>query len=225
MSKTLLSTPLHALVTATVLILLAGCGAPADSRQGNDQAKSDEACRNNPLVKALPPRTAINDLPFERWECTFDTASASYGIEGGKQVDIMLTDTRSPDIDKQPAAAHDIYMRTAGTTRQMTKFNVQTSIATRKAMETQPATLAMIGGPDNLPVIENSPTGDPLVIDGRGAVKDDPGPPGAQALLKDRYVLSIQASDKTGSFNNQFGPRAQALYDPFLKQMHLDLLP
>ncbi|GLQ89833.1 hypothetical protein [Dyella flagellata] len=45
------------------------------------------------------------------------------------------------------------------------------------------------------------------------------------ALLKDRYVLSIGVRDKDGPISGLSGPQAQAIYDPFLKQMHLDALP
>lgn len=195
------SIPLRGVIAASAAMLASGCHAPAD------QAGLEGACRNHALVKALPVRTTINGLPFAGWECTPDTVSASYGIKGGKRVDIILSDTRSPT-------------QSSG---QMTKSNVQTLIATRKSLEAQPAMLALIGGPDYLPVIESSPTGDPLAIN--ISPKGTQVAPGVEALLKDRYVLSVQARDRAGSFNDLSGPRAQALYDPFLQKMHLELLP
>ncbi|GLQ91527.1 hypothetical protein [Dyella acidisoli] len=236
MSKVLLVTPLHTLVIATTLILMTGCSAPAnqnaqktdiqtvaDSSHGNGHAKSEEACSNNLLTKALPPKTTINDLPFERWDCTFNTARAEYGTKGGKEVEITLTDTRSPNINSQPDSLHDFYTHMGETVRQSAQFIVQTSVDTRKNTPAVPGALEAIGGPDYLPIIESTLTGDPLVI--QVGAKDDHTPAEVEALLRDRYALSISGSDKSGQISGLSGSQAQTLYDPFLKQMHLDSLP
>ena len=236
MSKVLPVTPLHALVTTSVLIFLAGCGTPtnqntphsdtstaATASHGNGHAKSEEACRDNLLIKALPPKEAIGELPFERWDCSFNTVSAYYGVDGGKEVEITLNDTRSPNINTQPAALHDFYTHMGETVRQSAQLTVQTAAGTRKETPNVPGALEAIGGPDYLPVVENTPSGDPLVM--QVGAKGDHVPAEAEALIRDRYALTIGAKDKDGQVSGLTGPQAQALYDPFLKQMHLDALP
>jgi hypothetical protein len=235
MSKVLPVTPLYALVTATALIVLASCGAPtnqnapnsaaptAAASQTKNRSNSDEACRDNLLIKALPPQNAIGDLPFERWDCSFNTASAYYGTNGGKEVEVTLNDTRSPNINTQPAAMHDFYTHMGETVRQSAKFTVETAVGTRKETPGVPGALDAIGGPDYLPVVENTATGEPLVI--QVGAKGDHVPAQAEALIKDRYALTIGAKDKDGQITGLSGPQAQALFDPFLKQMHLDALP
>lgn len=236
MSKVLPSNPLHALVTATALILLTGCSAPAnqdasksdsqtatDASHGNSQTKPDEACRDNLLTKALPPKETISGLPFERWQCTFNSVSAKYGVKGGREVEITLNDTRSPNIGTQPASLHDFYTHMGETMRQAAQFTVQTAEGTRKETPSVPGALEAIGGPDYLPVVENTPTGDSLAI--QVGSKGDHVPAEAQALIKDRYALNVGARDQGGQVSGLSGPQAQALYDPFLKQMHLDSLP
>jgi hypothetical protein len=235
MSKVLPVTPLYALVTATALIVLASCGAPtnqnapnsaaptAAASQTKNRSNSDEACRDNLLIKALPPKDSIGGLPFERWNCTFNTASAFYGANSGKEVEITLSDTRSPNIGTQPESMHGFYAHMGETMRQSAQFTVQTAVGTRQETPGVPGALEAIGGPDYLPVVETTPTGDSLVM--QVGSKGDHVPAEAEALIKDRYVLNVGAKDNSGQISGLSGPQAQALYDPFLKQMHLDALP
>jgi len=227
MPKTKESLTVKLLPALMALTLLAACGKQAgESTASNASAgnqASDAKCEGNPLIKAMPPKAAIDGQPFLYWDCEFNSVRAAYGKEGGRQVDVTLTDTRSPDLDKQPAMAIDLLRRTGDSTRAMTQFSVRTSVETGKAMEAQPVTLQMIGGPDYLPIVETAPSGDPIVI--HVSPKGDPSEPTAMAVLKDRYVLNVQAHVKGVTINNVTAPQAQALYDPFLKQMHLDQLP
>ncbi len=239
MRKAFASPSLRRLPPLLALTLLAACGKPAndgtapthmpvdsqvsaDAADARDLAESTAKCAGNPLLKAMPPKATIGDLPFWYWDCEFNSVRAVYGKDGGKQVDITLTDTRSPDFDKQPAMIVDMLKRTADTTRSMTQFAVQGDVATRKAMEQQPVMLQVIGGPDYLPVIETAPSGEPIVI--HVGAKGDPSEDSMSAVLKDRYVLVVQSRDKGVSASGMTGPQAQALYDPYLKQMHLDQL-
>lgn len=231
---------LRHLSTLLAFTLLTACGKPAGdaaapAASSPDQPPSAEAadekqlaestakCEGNPLIKVVPPKATIGNLPFWYWDCTFNSIRAVYGTDGGEQVDINLTDTRSPDFDKQPAITVDMLKRTSDTTRNMTQFAVQTSVETRKSMEQQPVMLEAIGGPDYLPIVETASTGEPIVI--TVGTKNDAGEAGVSAVFKDRYVLVVQASDKNGTVHGLTGPQAQALYDPFLKQLHLDQLP
>jgi hypothetical protein len=235
-----LSSPLRRLPTLLAFTLLAACGkptgestapagAPADTQASTDSADPKDLaertakCENHPLTKAMPPKATIGDLPFWYWECEFNSIHAIYGTNDGKQVDITLTDTRSPDVDKQSALVVDVLKRTADTTRNMTQFAVQTSVETRKAMEQQPETLQVIGGPDYLPVVETASTGEPMVI--TVGTKNDANDASVSAVFKDRFVLVVQAREKDVNISGLTGPQAQALYDPYLKQMHLEHLP
>lgn len=236
MSKKVLPASLCATFIATSFILLTGCsasggqGAPknetqstSDAGKGNSHAKSEAACQDNLLVKALPPKDAINGYPFEFMDCTFNTARAIYGTKHGKEVEVTLSDTRSPGITSQPEAVRGFYTSMGESMRQATKLTVDGSIATRKGMEEQPILLPPIGGPDYLPVIETAPSGEPLVV--QVGAKGSGTPAVVAALLKDRYVVNIEARDGMASVSELSGPQAQAFYDPFLKQMHLELLP
>lgn len=106
--------------------------------------------------------------------------------------------------------------------RQTTKMTVDGEIATRNSMLDTLTLLPPIGGPDYLSVIETAPSGEPLLI--QVGAKDYGTPMVVAALLKDRYVASIQARDGVSSVSNLTGPQAEQFYDPFLQQMHLDLL-
>lgn len=233
------SPSLRRLPALLAFTLLAACGKPAndsavpvnpqadsqasaDGADAKDLAESTAKCEGNPLLKAMPPKATIGDLPFWYWDCTFNSVRAVYGKDGDKQMDITLTDTRSPDIDKQPAMIVDMLTRAAETTRAMTQVAVQGYVETRKALEQEPAMLQAIGGPEYLPVIETAPSGEPIVI--HVGTKGDPSDDAVSAVLKDRYVLVVQASDKNGSAGGMTGPQAQALYEPYLKQMHLEQL-
>lgn len=234
MPKTSLLAPTCLALAIVASILLAGCGAPPDHESAtadapspgvawSGQAGNDAACEEHPLRKAMPSATRIGGLPFAHWECTFNRVRAVYGKEGGNALDITLTDTRSPALNQQPAAAVPMLRSSDDTLRSLTKFTVQGTVETRKAMEAQPMTLQVIGGPDHLPVIETAPNNEPVVI--LVGMKDDPSKTTVTSLLKDRYVLNVQAYDKDGAVNSLTGPQARTLYDPFLKELHLDRLP
>lgn len=236
MSKKVLPASLRATFIATsLIILLAGCSghggqdgpnsdaqAAGNSHKTTGQAKSQEACQDNLLVKALPPKTTINGYPFEFMDCTFNTARAIYGTKDGKEVEVTLSDTRSPGITTQPEAVRGFYTSMGETMRQTAKMTVDGEIATRKSMLDTPMLLPPIGGPDYLSVIETAPTGEPVVI--QVGAKDNGTPAVVAALLKDRYVVNIQARDGVSSVSNLTGPQAQQFYDPFLHQMHLEQL-
>ena len=220
--------------------LLAACGKPADessapsgqadTASSGDQAASDAReraestakCEGNPLIPAMPPKSAIGDLPFEMWDCTFNSIRAVYGKDGGKEVSITLTDTRSPGMDKEPTMK-DFYHRSSELQRTTTQSGVQILVAALEGSTSNPASVEAIGGPDYLPIVRSTPSGDPLVI--HVGAKSDPSAAEALAVLKDRYVLMLQASDKDGPISGLSGPQALAMYEPFLKQLHLDQLP
>ncbi|QNK00617.1 hypothetical protein [Dyella telluris] len=225
--------------------LLAGCGkhednAPAPSAENTDaadtaaQAKADAAarardeaastaqCAGNPLIKAMPPKTTIDGLPFRTWECTFNTIHAVYGKDDGKQVDISLTDTRSPDIDKQPVMK-DFYRRTADTQLAITQSSVQMLVATIDSFKANPALTNAIGGPEYASMAEPSATKDPIVI--HVGSKEDDAPAEVIALFKDRHVLTMRANDNGSAVTGLTAAQAQALYDPFIQQLHPELLP
>nr|WP_199042458.1 hypothetical protein [Dyella sp. ASV24] len=242
MRKTLSSPLLRRLpVLFAVTLLLAACGEPtndhaaaagapadntqesADTANAKELAESTAKCESNTLTKAMPPKSAVGGLPFWYWNCSFNTLGAVYGTDGGQQMEITLTDTRSPELDKQPAIMVETIKQASDGTRSLTQLSVQNYVETRKLMEQQPSTLEVIGGPDYMPIIETGPAGEPIVI--HVGAKISPSEDGVSALLKDRYVLVVQARDKDGSpVMGMTAPQAQALYDPYLKQMHLDLL-
>ncbi|PMQ05504.1 hypothetical protein DyAD56_09245 [Dyella sp. AD56] len=229
---------LPALLAFTLLV--AACGKPtddhataasppadtqgsADASNANELAESTAKCESNPLTKAMPPKSVVGDLPFWYWHCTFNTLSAVYGTDGGKQVEIMLTDTRPPELDKESGITAETFKQAADGTRSLTQLSVQNYVETRKLMEQQPSMVEVIGGPDYMPIIETGPAGEPIVI--YVGAKISPSEDAVSALLKDRYVLAVQARDKEGrSATGMTAPQAQALYDPYLKQMHLDVL-
>jgi predicted outer membrane protein len=221
-----------------LIALLAACGKhednaatpqstespPAADRasQAQEEAAATAACEGNPLAKAMPPKTAINGLPFRTWDCTFNSIHAVYGTEGGKEVEISLTDTLSPDIDKQPAM-QDFYRRTFNGQRAMAQSTVQLLTSTIDGFKANPGLLELIGGPDYEPVAESSATGDPILIQiGR---KDEQSPAEVIAVFKQRHVFHMQANDKDGATTGMNGPQARALYDPFLKELQVDKLP
>jgi hypothetical protein len=239
MRKTFHSSSSRLLPALLVIATLTACGkheensaasapppSPSTEQSAAAQAQEDAAstakCEGNPLTKAMPPQTTIDGLPFRLWSCTFNSVRAVYGKEGGKQVDISITDTRSPDIDKQPAM-QDFYHRTFDTQRSMTQFSVQMLVSTIDAAKSHPDTLNTVGGPDYAPIAVPSPTGDPMLI--HVGAQTDITPVEVVALFKDRHVLTMQASDKDGAITSLTGPKAQALFQPFIQQIHPELLP
>lgn len=229
---------LPALLAFTLLV--AACGKPtddhatadtppADTQASDDasiakeRAESTAQCESNPLTKAMPPKSEVGGLPFWYYNCAFNTLGAVYGADGGRQVEITLTDTRSPELDRQSAITVETIKQASNGTRSLAQLSVQNYVETRKLMEQQPSTLEVIGGPDYMPIIETGPSGEPIVI--HVGAKISPSEDGVSALLKDRYVLTVQARNKDGDpVMGMTAPQAQALYDPYLKQMHLDLL-
>lgn len=219
--------------------LLTACGKPADestaspgpaaaastadqaAADAKDRAESTAKCEGNPLVKVMPPKSAIGDMPFEMWDCTFNSIRAVYGKDGGKEVSITLTDTRSPGMDKEPAMK-DLYLRSSELQRTTVQGATELLVATAGRAKSDPATVEGLGGPDYVPIVQSTPSGDPLVID--AGAKINPGPALAMAVVKDRYVLSVQASDQDGAITGISGAQALAMYEPFLKQLHLDQL-
>jgi len=231
---------MSALVAVLALAALSACNrhegngtttnepAPASTAvdpamQAREDAESTAKCAGNPLIAAMPPQTTIGGLPFRLWDCTFNSIRAVYGTDGGNEVDITLTDTRSPDIDKQPAM-QDFYRHTLDTQRSIAAASVQMLLATLQTASSNPDAAQGIGGPDYLPIALPSPAGnEPMVI--HVGARNDATPDEVVALFKDRYILSMEASNKDGAITGLSGPQAQALYGPFIAQMHPERLP
>lgn len=214
------------------LTLLAACGrhddhgvAPSASDAAAAQAKEDAAatakCDDNPLLGTMPPRSSINGMTFRRQACTFNSIEAVYDNANGRQLTISITDTRSPLVDQQPMK--DGIQRTLDMQRKMTQVAVQTLMGTLDGFQSDAASVEAIGGPDYLPVAQRAPTGEPVII--HVGAKTQYFPAEVVALLKDRYVLTIQAADKGNAVSSITTSQARALYEPFLGQMHLDTLP
>lgn len=227
------------LVAMLAFATLAGCGkhesdesastAPTASSVAADaaaQAREDAAstakCDGNPLIKAMPPKTSIGGLPFRAWYCTFNSIRAVYGNEGGKQIEIAITDTRSPNIDQQ-ANMQQVYHQTFDTQRTMAQYSVQMLVSTIDAAKSNPDALNTVGGPDYAPIAISSPTGEPFLI--HVGAQTEVSPAQVVAVFKDRHLLTIQASDKGSAVSGLTAPQAQALYEPFIAQIHPESLP
>lgn len=227
------------LAAAVALSLLAACGRPASestapSEQATgtssddparsaarDHAESTAKCEGNPLVKVMPPKSAIGDMPFELWDCTFNSIRAVYGKDGGKQMTIRFIDTRSPEIDKTPATK-DLFHHSLDLQRTTVQGATEILLAMVERAKSDPTIVEGVGGPDYMPIVQSTPSGDPLVID--AGPKPSPGPAMTMAVLKDRYVLSVQASDQDGDITGISAAQAHALYEPFVQQLHLEQL-
>ncbi|HEX7814033.1 hypothetical protein [Dyella sp.] len=220
----------HGLAWFLATLLAACSGRHGDAQQasapsGPDSAQQDAAstaeCEGHVLVKAMPPKATIGGLPFKRWSCTFNAITAIYGDDNGREVDVSLTDTRSPGLDK-PDVAPGV-KATFERQRNMTKATLQMMLDTIDGMKANPELLPAYGGPDYLSVALPEPTGDRLVIE--VPRKDDGGPVQVVALPRDRYVLGIQAKDHGTAVGGMTASQAQALYDPFIKAYHPERLP
>lgn len=239
MRKPMGSPSFHVIFATLALAVLAGCGkhesneppstTPTASSAASDaatQAREDVAstakCEGNPLIKAMPPKTSIGGLPFRAWSCTFNSIRAMYGNEGGKQVEIAITDTRSPSIDQQ-ANMQQVYHQTFDTQRTMAQYSVQMLVSTIDAAKSNPDALNTVGGPDYAPIAVPSPTGEPFLI--HVGAQTEVSPAQVVAVFKDRHLLTIQASDKGSAVSGLTAPQAQALYEPFIAQIHPESLP
>jgi hypothetical protein len=239
MRKPLGSPSSRLLFAMLALAVLAGCGKhesdesasttpPASSAvadaatQAREDAAATAKCEGNPLIKAMPPKTSIGGLPFRAWYCTFNSIRAVYGSEGGKQVEIAVIDTRSPSIDQQ-ADMQQVYHQTFDTQRTMAQYSVQMLVSTIDAARSNPDALNTVGGPDYAPIAIPSSTGEPFLI--HVGAQTEVSPAQVVAVFKDRHLLSIQASDKGSAVSGLTAPKAQALYEPFIAQIHPESLP
>lgn len=235
-----MGSPSSRLLLATLALgMLAGCGKhesdepasttpPARSvatdaaAQAREDAAATAKCEGNPLIKAMPPKTSIGGLPFRAWSCTFNSIRAVYGSEGGKQVEISIIDTRSPSIDQQ-ANMQQVYHQTFDTQRKLAQYSVQVLVSTIDAAKSNPDALTTVGGRDYAPIAIPSPTGEPFLI--HVGAQTEVSPAQVLAVFKDRHLLTIQASDKGSAVSDITAPKAQALYEPFIAQIHPESLP
>lgn len=223
-----------ALLIAWVAIpLLAACGkqensagadhAQADAaQQARDDAASTAKCAANPLVQALPPKDDIGGLPFRLWDCTPASIRAVYGHDGGKQIEISITDTRPADTGT-PAAAQDVNRRTRDMQRSVTRSAIEMLTSMADPMQTHTDSFGALGGPAYRPVLVPTSTQASFVI--HVTAQTEIGPAEAVALFDDRYVVTLTATDHGSAVTGLTTPQAQAMYLPFIQQFHAERLP
>jgi predicted small lipoprotein YifL len=223
------------LLALLALPLLAACGKHGDeaassadnsqadaAKQAQEEAASTAKCADNPLAQALPPKDTIGGLPFRSWDCTPSSIRAVYGKNGGKQVEISVSDTRPADTGT-PAGAEDVNRRTRDMQRSVTRQAIELLTSMTDPMQASAQSFDALGGPAYAPVLVPTATPDAFVI--HVTAQSQVGPAEAVALFKDRHVVTLQSTDHGSALTGLNTPQAQALYLPFLQQFHPERLP
>ncbi|WP_426271192.1 hypothetical protein ACN9MB_06660 [Dyella kyungheensis] len=215
--------------------LLAACGkhegneaasvehAPPDAaQQARDDAASTARCADHPLAHAMPPRDTMAGLPFRLWDCTPASFRAVYGQDGGKQVEISITDTRPADTGAS-AGAEDLNRRTRDMQRSVTRSSIEMLTRMADPMRTNAESLGTLGGPAYAPVLVPTSTSASFVI--YVSAQTERGPAEAVALFNDRQVVTLHAVEHGSAVTGLTTPQAQALYLPFIQSFHPERLP
>lgn len=223
------------LLAVVAIALLAACGKHADeaassadhgqadaAKQAQEDAASTAKCADNPLAQALPPKHDIGGLPFRLWDCTPASIRAVYGKNGGKQVEISVTDTHPADTGT-PAGSEDVNRRTRDMQRSVTRQAIEMLTAMTDPMQANAESFRALGGPDYAPVLVPTSTKDSFVI--HVTAQSEVGPAEAVALFKDRHVVTLQATDHGSALTGLNTPQAQALFLPFIQQFDPERLP
>ncbi|WP_109125517.1 hypothetical protein [Dyella sp. C11] len=200
-----------------------GNGQPDAAAQAREDAASTAKCEDNPLAQSLPPKETVGGLPFLLRDCASDSIRAVYGTHGGRQIEISMTDTSPPPAAGDQAAQQDLNRRTRDMQRSTSRAAIEMLTAMTDPMQTSADALAAIGGPDYAPILVPTATKDSFIV--HVTAKTQVGPAEALALFKDRYMVTLQASDNGSALTGLTTPQAQALYLPFIQAFHPERLP
>lgn len=195
---------------------------PDAAQQARADAASTARCADHPLAQALPPKDTMAGLPFRLWDCTPASIRAVYGQNGGKQVEISVTDTRPADTGA-PAGAEDVNRRTRDMQRSVTRSSIEMLTSMADPMRTSAESLGTLGGPAYAPLLVPTSTSASFVI--YVSAQTEMGPAEAVALFNDRHVVTLHAIDHGSAVTGLTTPQAQALYLPFIQQFHPERLP
>lgn len=201
--------------------LLAGCG-------GNDSGAlvdADDECTGNPLAPALPDESNIASKSFAWRQCLGAQVSACYSNE----------DSCSGAADRCLITLHDAlhgmradvgsgtevspHEHSQGLILGFSKMNVEMLVGTHDSLLTMPVFVEQMGGPDHLPVVGTTASGDTFAIPVPSA-HQGPRQGDLMSVIADRYALTIECSEPIR--NN---PHARRIYEPFLGALRLAELP
>lgn len=201
--------------------LLAGCS-------GNDSGAlvdADDGCTGNPLAPALPDARHIASKAFAWRQCLGAQVSACYSNEdncsaAADRCLITLHDAlHGMRADVGSGAEVTPHEHSQGLILGFSKMNVEMIVGTHDSLLAMPEFLAQMGGPDHLPVVDTTASGDTYVIPvpsaRQGARQGD-----LMSVIGERYALTIECSEPIRD-----NPHGRRIYEPFLGALQLAELP
>ena len=212
----LVSSPLI-LSLSVVALVLAACSqadAPTSQSPAALAAALPEACKDHPLLPAMPEPTAIAGKALTSVECQPFSVEMIWG-EAGASTSIILVDSQGPDGDTPAQLAQ----MAKALPMQAAKTAVTMAEALRETALAYPASLQELGGEDYLTVVQEEAGGLKYALD------VEPLSSGGQVgsvvgIVRDRYALTINIEQEIKGIT-----AGQAAYAPWLSALRLSQLP
>ncbi|MBB1088920.1 hypothetical protein H4F99_10500 [Lysobacter sp. SG-8] len=190
-----------------------------------DTAEVDDECDDNPIAAAFPDTPAIATEPLLWMQCSAVEVSARYGQEDpdtgeGEHCTISIHDTGAslPD-DILGMGTDEMVLHAREGMLAFAHFNVDALVEYRAYTLQDPVLLHEYGGPDHLPVVGKTRTGDDYGI--TVPLRDEePAPQALISVIRDRHVLEIECTHPVANHDE-----ARDLYAPYLGVLSLGALP
>lgn len=201
--------------------MLASCGG----NETGAMVDADDECKGNPLAPALPDEPEIASKAFRWRQCLGSQVSVCYSNEencssAADRCLITLHDAlHGMRADVGSGADVTPHEHSQGLILGFSRVNVEMLVSNHDSLLELPEFLNQMGGPDHLPVIDTTASGDTYAIPVPSA-QQGPRQGDLRSVIRDRYALTIECAEPIRD-----NPHARRIYGPFLGALKFSELP